>query len=82
MAVFNVVVNNTDRKGDHIPAMGDGHRYGVDHGLTFHGENKLRTVLCSWIGEALNAEEFEDFNHVHEGLQGELRQQLAELLTA
>ena len=45
MAVFDVVVDNADRKGDHILAMGDEHRYGVDHGLTFHGENKLRTVL-------------------------------------
>ena len=34
MAVFDVVVNNADGKGDHILVMGDG--YGVDHGLTFH----------------------------------------------
>ena len=32
MAVFDVVVNNADRKGGHVLAMTDGHRYGVDHG--------------------------------------------------
>lgn len=82
MAVFDVVVNNADRKGDHILAMGDGHRYGVDHGLTFHHEHKLRTVLWGWAGEALSAGELEGVDRVHEGLQGELGQQLAELLTA
>ena len=45
MAVFDVLVNNAERKGDHILAMGNGRRYGVDHGLTFHSEHKLRAVL-------------------------------------
>ena len=51
MAVFDAVVNNADRKGGHVLAMTDGHRYGVDHGLTFHVEHKLRTVLWGWAGE-------------------------------
>ncbi|MER2138394.1 MAG: SCO1664 family protein, partial [Arthrobacter sp.] len=51
MAVFDVVVNNADRKGDHVLSMPGGHRFGVDHGLTFHAEHKLRTVLWGWIGE-------------------------------
>ena len=38
------LVNNADRKGNHTLAMGDGHRYGVDHGLTFHSEYKPRIV--------------------------------------
>ena len=82
MAVFDAVVNNADRKGDHILAMIDGHRYGVDHGLTFHSENKLRTVLWGWVGEALSAEELEGVDRVLSELEGELGQQLAELLTA
>lgn len=45
MAEFDAVVNNADRKGDHIPSIADAHRYGVDHALTFHSENKLRTML-------------------------------------
>ena len=51
MAVFDVVVNNADRKGGHVLEMTDGHRYGVDHGVTFHVEHKLRTVLWGWLGE-------------------------------
>ena len=54
MAVFDVLVNNADRKGGHVLAMTDGHRYGVDHGVTFHVENKLRTVLWGWMGEPLH----------------------------
>ena len=52
MAVFDVVVNNADRKGGHVLPMADGHRYGVDHGVTFHVEHKLRTVLWGWVGRA------------------------------
>lgn len=48
MAVFDIVVNNADRKGGHVLAMTDRHRFGVDHGLAFHVENKLRTVLWGW----------------------------------
>ena len=82
MAVFDVIVNNADRKGDHVLTMSDGHRYGVDHGLTFHSEHKLRTVLWGWMGEELNAEELDGVGRVLEGLQGELGAKLAELLTA
>ena len=57
MAVFDVLVNNADRKGGHVLAMPDGHRYGVDHGVTFHTDPKLRTVLWGWLGEQLSDEE-------------------------
>ena len=50
MAVFDVLVNNGDRKGGHVLAIPDGRRYGVDHGVSFHVENKLRTVLWGWVG--------------------------------
>ncbi len=61
--------------------MADGHRFGVDHGLTFHSDHKLRTVPWCWIGETLNAEELTGIDRVLSGLGGELRQRLAELLT-
>ena len=54
MAVFDVVVNNADRKGGHVLAMADGHRYGVDHGVCFHTDHKLRTVLWGWATERLD----------------------------
>ena len=82
MAVFDVLVNNADRKGDHILAMPGGHRYGVDHGLTFHSEHKLRTVLWGWLGEQLNADELGGIDRLTAALQGGLGRQLAELLTA
>jgi uncharacterized repeat protein (TIGR03843 family) len=57
MALFDAVVNNADRKGGHVLAMADGHRYGVDHGVCFHVEPKLRTVLWGWATLPLNDEE-------------------------
>lgn len=82
MAVFDLIVNNADRKGDHILAMTGGHRHGVDHGLTFHHEHKLRTILWGWLGEALTAEELAGIERVGEELEGELGSRLAELLSA
>ena len=82
MALFDVVVNNADRKGDHILAMGDGHRHGVDHGLTFHSDHKLRTVLWGWLGDPLTAEELDGIDRVSEALRGELGRDLAGLLSA
>jgi uncharacterized repeat protein (TIGR03843 family) len=82
MAVFDVIVNNADRKGDHILAMADGHRHGVDHGLTFHVEHKLRTVLWGWLGDALTPDELDGVDRVGAGLAGDLGGTLADLITA
>ena len=82
MAVFDVIANNADRKGDHVLAMADGHRHGVDHGLTFHQDDKLRTVLWGWLGEALTDEEMSGVGRVAEGLDGELGRRLEDLLSA
>lgn len=76
MAVFDVVVNNADRKGGHVLAMPDGHRYGVDHGVTFHVEPKLRTVLWGWLGEPLGDAELV----LLRALPGLVGDRLAELL--
>ncbi|PSL39169.1 putative repeat protein (TIGR03843 family) [Labedella gwakjiensis] len=81
MAVFDTVVNNADRKGAHILAMPGGHRHGVDHGLTFHEEPKLRTVLWGWLGESLTADELAGLDRVLEDLYGALGDELAGLLT-
>lgn len=82
MAVFDAIVNNADRKGDHILTMPGGHRHGVDHGITFHQDPKLRTVLWGWVGEALTTEELDGVTRVSQALNGELGESLAELLTA
>jgi uncharacterized repeat protein (TIGR03843 family) len=69
MAVFDVVVNNADRKGGHVLAMADGHRFGVDHGVGFHVDDKLRTVLWGWADESLTTEEVEDLGALRGQLQ-------------
>ncbi len=81
MAVFDVVVNNADRKGAHVLALPDGRRHGVDHGLTFHAEHKLRTVLWGWIGDPLTADEADGVGRVRSALSGSLGSTLAPLLT-
>jgi uncharacterized repeat protein (TIGR03843 family) len=81
MAVFDVVVNNADRKGGHVLPMPDGHRYGVDHGVAFHHEPKLRTVLWGWAGTPLTDEERADVGAVLSALRGELGERLGEHLT-
>lgn len=71
IAVFDLLANNADRKGHHVLERADGHRYGIDHGLTFHTDDKLRTVLWGWAGEDLNADELAGVHRVHEALVGE-----------
>ena len=57
LALFDVVVNNTDRKIGHLLPTVDGHIYGCDHGVTFHSEDKLRTVLWQWAGQSFTKSE-------------------------
>ncbi|CAN5198457.1 SCO1664 family protein [soil metagenome] len=80
MAVFDVLVNNADRKGAHILEIPGGHRHGVDHGLTFHVEHKLRTVLWGWLGDELDADELAGVANIRSQLGAELGTQLALLL--
>lgn len=80
MAVFDALVNNADRKGGHILALADGRRQGVDHGVTFHVEDKLRTVLWGWVGEPLDPDELAGAERVRSQLTGELGGQLSVLL--
>jgi uncharacterized repeat protein (TIGR03843 family) len=81
MAVFDALVNNADRKGGHVLAMAGGHRYGVDHVVTFHVENKLRTVLWGWSGQALRPDEKHAVETVADAARGELGDRLTALLT-
>jgi len=53
LAVLDALVNNGDRKGGHVLPRGDGGVAAIDHGVTFHVEPKLRTVLWGWAGEPL-----------------------------
>lgn len=69
MAVFDVVINNADRKGGHILAMADGHRFGIDHGIALHHEPKLRSVLWGWAGRPVPTSLLTDLTRLHERLR-------------
>ena len=58
LAVLDTLINNADRKGGHILAS-VGSVFGVDHGVSFHTENKLRTVLWGWAGQPLQQNEID-----------------------
>lgn len=56
LSVLDAVINNGDRKGGHLLPTDEGRLYGIDHGVTFNAEDKLRTLLWGWAGEPLTAE--------------------------
>jgi len=60
MCAFDLVGNNTDRKSGHCLLGLDGRIQGIDHGLMFHQEFKLRTVIWEFGGEAIPAPLLED----------------------
>lgn len=53
VALFDALLNNSDRKASHLIER-DGALYGVDHGVSLHVEDKLRTVLWGWAGDPLD----------------------------
>jgi uncharacterized repeat protein (TIGR03843 family) len=81
IAVFDAVINNADRKGGHLLPTGDGHVYGVDHGVSFHVEDKLRTVLWQWAGNRLPREIVADLEALRAQFEVDLGERLHELLT-
>ena len=80
VALFDAIVNNTDRKGGHLLPVADGHLYAVDHGVTFSVVPKLRTLLWHWEGDPLDADELAVLGRVRRELDGELGARLRELL--
>jgi uncharacterized repeat protein (TIGR03843 family) len=81
MAVFDAVVNNADRKGGHIIPMADGRVFGVDHGICFSVDPKLRTLLWRWAGKPLPDDALAVLERLADELRGELGEQLHEHLT-
>ena len=82
MAVFDVIVNNADRKGGHILAGVDGGVYGVDHGVSLHVHDKLRTVLWGWAGAPIDDETMADIEVLRGQLGGALGTRIREHITA
>jgi hypothetical protein len=82
MAVFDAVINNADRKGGHLLPLPDGHVYGVDHGVCFSVEDKLRTLLWGWQGKRLTEEAVGVLHALKADLKGPLGRTLGELLSS
>ncbi len=69
IALFDAIVNNADRKGGHCLLATDGHIWGIDHGICFHEEPKLRTVIWEMAGEAIPDELLADLLRLQAALQ-------------
>lgn len=93
MAILDAVINNSDRKGGHIiaaPTAEDGAAdadlqnvavWGVDHGVSFSIEDKLRTVLWHWAGDPLTDDANATLHRLLDELDDELGERLDEHLT-
>ena len=81
LAVFDVLINNADRKGGHVLAGVDGQVYGVDHGVSLHTEDKLRTVLWGWAGKPVDDDTLTDITALRDGFRNGLGAQLRGLIS-
>jgi len=83
LALFDILINNADRKAGHCLLGLDGHGWAIDHGLCFHAEPKLRTVIWDYVGEEIPPELREDIRRFDEQLRrsGELTRSLGRLLS-
>jgi uncharacterized repeat protein (TIGR03843 family) len=80
-AVFDVIVNNADRKGGHcLRELATGRIHGIDHGLTFHAGPKLRTVIWDFAGEEVPDDLAADVERFRRDLDGTLCAPFADLL--
>lgn len=77
LALFDWVANNTDRKSGHVMVDAEGHVWGIDHGLCFAAEPKVRTVIWDFAGEKIPADDVADIAP----LGDEVPAEVAELLT-
>jgi uncharacterized repeat protein (TIGR03843 family) len=79
VAAFDHIVNNADRKGGHCLKAKDGHIWTIDHGLTFHPEYKLRTVIWDFAGQPIPADILTDLGRLQHTLNQRSSPLLAEL---
>lgn len=78
IALFDVVVNNADRKAGHLVLDSDAKLWSVDHGICFAAEPKLRTVIWAFEGEEISGELLTDIDRVRASAEviGSLAEQL------
>ncbi len=76
LAVFDAIINNSDRKAGHVLTDTADRLWAIDHGISFHPEPKLRTVLWGWAGEPLPDDTVDVLKRLEKELQGELGAEL------
>jgi uncharacterized repeat protein (TIGR03843 family) len=82
IALFDLVANNADRKSGHCLLARDGRIFVVDHGVCFHVEPKLRTVIWDFVGEPIPESLLEDLRGLRTNLaSGTFHDRLQTLLT-
>ena len=57
LCLFDLIINNADRKGSHLLQDSKNRLWAIDHGVTWHKENKIRTILWGWIGKNFDEED-------------------------
>lgn len=80
LALFDVVVNNTDRKFGHILLNRGGMILGCDHGVTFHQDFKLRTVIWQFAGKSLTSLELAQLHEVKNEIANVHNEEIGQLL--
>ena len=82
IALLDVLLNNADRKSEHCLQSLDGRTWAIDHGLTFHVEPKLRTVIWDFANEPIQPDLLADLQRANEALvgRGPLAQSLRPLI--
>jgi hypothetical protein len=80
-ALFDIVINNADRKSGHCLRDGSDHVWGIDHGVSFHGAVKLRTVIWDYEGEPIPPADLEALEGLAAGLGGDFGRELTVLLS-
>ena len=84
LALFDYIVNNADRKSGHCLVGDDQRLWAIDHGICFHTEYKLRTVIWEFSEMPIDAELYDDLTRLHATLQDEnspMAEILCQLLT-
>ncbi|HEY42787.1 MAG TPA: SCO1664 family protein [Anaerolineae bacterium] len=83
VVAFDVLINNADRKSGHILLGSDDHLWLIDHGICFHRDHKLRTVVWDFVGQPIPQDILKDLRAFRNHLTSndELASAFAELLS-
>jgi uncharacterized repeat protein (TIGR03843 family) len=82
--LFDLIINNADRKGGHILKDGNGHLWLIDHGTCFHQEFKLRSVIWEFVGHKIPQNFQADIQRLGRAIEEDeiFRNKLSSLITA